>query len=85
MDIPSLLHSFLHRYKPIPVDFLFASLPFVPVKPFSNTRVISPFFIPIPLSFIYNITFSLCCFAYISISDGCPIFHVFNAILYNLV
>ena len=47
--------SFLHKYKPIPVDFFPIILPFSPVKPFSKTLVISPFFIPIPLSFMYNI------------------------------
>ena len=56
---PNLLHNFLHKYNPIPVDFLLIILPFSPVNPFSKTLVISPFFIPIPLSFIYKIIFSL--------------------------
>ena len=55
---PNLLHNFLHKYNPIPVDFLLIILPFSPVKPFSNTLVISPFLIPIPLSLIYKITLS---------------------------
>ena len=58
IPIHNFLHNFWHKYKPIPVDFFPVILPFSPVKPFSNTLVISPFFIPIPLSFICSITFS---------------------------
>ena len=54
----NLSHNFLHKYNPIPVDFCPIFLPFSPVKPLSNTLVISPFFIPIPLSFIYKMTLS---------------------------
>src|SRR6056297_986032 len=51
--IPSLSHSFLHRYKPIPVDLIFV-LPVFPVYPFLNTLFISLGLIPMPLSFIVN-------------------------------
>jgi len=36
IPIPNFVHSFLHKNNPIPVDF-FSILPFVPVKPLSNT------------------------------------------------
>jgi len=51
IPIPSLSHNFLHKYKPIPVDFLLPSLPLVPVKPLSNTFDNSALFMPMPLSF----------------------------------
>ena len=55
---PSLSHNFLHKYSPMPVDFCPMILPFSPVKPLSNTLVISPYLIPITLSLIYKITLS---------------------------
>ena len=55
---PSFSHSFLHKYNPIPVDFPY-TLPFSPVKPLSKTLFKSFFEIPIPLSSIVNIIFSL--------------------------
>ena len=55
-------------YNPIPVDLTF-SLPFVPVKDFSNTRDISFFGIPIPLSYISKITFSSCSVDFILIIE----------------
>ena len=55
IPIHNFLHNFWHKYKPIPVDFFPVILPFSPVKPFSNTLFNSFLFIPIPLSFIYNI------------------------------
>ena len=51
IPIPSLSQSFLHKYKPIPVDFP-KLRPFSPVNPFSNTLSISFSFIPTPLSLI---------------------------------
>lgn len=54
---PNLLQSFLHRYRPIPVDFLPDRRPLVPVNPFSKTRDNSLSLIPKPLSFIYKMVF----------------------------
>ena len=36
-----LKNNFLHKYNPIPVDFLLIILPFSPVNPFSKTLVIN--------------------------------------------
>ena len=62
MPSPSLLHSFLHKYNPIPVDF-FPILPLLPVKPLSNTLAVSLSLIPIPLSLMDKTTRSFCSFA----------------------
>lgn len=50
---PNLLHIFLHKYRPIPVELLLLRL--VPVKPLSKTLNKSLQLIPQPLSLIYNL------------------------------
>ena len=67
IDIFNLSHNFLHKYKPIPVDFLPDTLPFIPVKPLSNTRDISLSLIPITLSLIYKTMQSFLFLLYTSI------------------